>query len=195
MNISSYDAIWFDVFGTLIENNEAKKYGREIISILKKQVWDLSSYQLMERDYWKNPDKYFSIFNLQDSVKNELISLFYKEKKSYKLKPYTKELIGFLKGQNKKVFLISNLSSLYVSIVEELLWNFDFDLKVYSCYVWMKKNIQNPEIFKQTLEFLRIKPDKVIFTWDNIKNDVQAPSKIWINSILIGDFVNNILNK
>jgi len=159
----------------------------------EKQVWDLSNYQLMEKDYWKNPDKYFSIFNLQDNIKNELISLFHKEKKVYKLKPYTKELISYLKEQNKKIFLISNLSSLYISVVDELLWNFDFDLKVYSCYVWMKKSIQNPRIFNYTLESLKTKPDKVIFTWDNIKNDVQAPRKIWINSILIDEFVKNIL--
>jgi len=192
MKLEKYEAIWFDVFWTLIENKEAKKYWKQIMQLLKSNI-DISSYKLMEKDYGTNPKKYFSIFDLNEKINLELLDLFEKERQAYYLKPYTKALLRFLQNKWKKLFFISNLSSLYVPIVEQLLKDFDFDKKYYSCYLGLKKNVKNPEIFHKVVDDLQIPANKILFTGDNPINDLEAPKGIWIDTVHINGLVNNIL--
>jgi FMN phosphatase YigB (HAD superfamily) len=181
------NVIWFDVFGTLIENKCAKQYGKKILSVLQREI-DFKSKDLLVNDYWNEPYEYFKNLWVNKNTIDDLVKLFELEKEKYFLKPYTTELIWKLRKYKKTIFLLSNLSSLYVPVVEKMLAPM-IKKRYYSCYLWMKKNLQNPKIFEYVANDLWVPTSSILFVWDSYKNDILASQKVWYNSMLIQDFL------
>ena len=185
--------IIFDAFWTLIETAWAETYYRKSLSMLKKYWW-IKKLNLLTSKYPYFPKAYFQAILKELGVKDsnivdELVKLFEKEKNFYKLKPYAKELLKLLSNEWKNIYVASNLSSLYVSIADDLLSSLPINKIYYSCEIWLKKNINDLSFYSYILKDLWIKPEQAIFTGDSLENDVLGPSKLCIKSFLIEDFL------
>ena len=185
--------IIFDAFWTLIETSWAEKYYRKSLAILNKYWW-IKKLKLLTNKYPSFPNAYFQAILKQLNVNNfdvidELILLFEQEKKFYRLKPYAKELLELLSWKWKKLYVASNLSSLYVPVADKLFDWLPIDKIYYSCEIWLKKNVNDLSFYNYILKDLQIKPEQVIFTGDSLENDVIGPSKLGIKSFLIEEFL------
>ena len=197
--MNNKSCIIFDAFWTLIETTWAEKYYKKSLEILKKH-WDIKKLNLLTSKYPNFSKHYYENILKQlwkdknSKVIDELVFLFNYEKEFYKLKPYTKELLDLLKDEWKHISVVSNLSSLYVPILEDLLFHLPINKFYYSCELWIKKNKDDLFIYKYVLKDLWINSKQAIFTWDSLVNDVLWPSKLGIKSFLIDEFVKERLN-
>ena len=206
-------AVWFDAFWTLIDDSKRPKFN--LARIFKKYWLNLKETNLIVKQYSQNPEKYYQeLFDylfqkewkwrsykkdVSDKDKKIILENYYQEIESYSLRPQTDEFLEKIKSQVDSIFLISNLSSIYVNKVEELLKNHNFLFKIYSCDVWLQKTIKNTEIFDLSYEKLKenwtiVKRNKILFSWDKKSNDEIAPKNAWFQAINIDKFRNIILN-
>ena len=212
--LKNIQAVWFDAFWTLID--DSKKPNFNLAKIFKKYNLTLKDTHLMKEVYPQNIYEYYEelfdflfekewlwrtyINHVSDEDKKTIIENYKKEIDSYTLIPQTKELLEKVKSKTDYIFLISNLSSLYVNKVEELLKWYDFLFKLYSCDTWYQKTIKNTNIFDLSSEILNrkswiiIPKNKILFTWDSKANDIIAAKNAWFNSINIDRLRNKILN-
>jgi len=131
---------------------------------------------------------------MSEPHKKGLIDIFETKKQIYELKLYTEEVLTKLKENKKTIFLVSNLASLYVSVVRKLLsWKW-IDKFYYSCDIEIKKTMENSDIFNFVLEDLKIQAQDTFFTWDKLERDVIPASKVGIESCSIWDFVESFIN-
>ncbi len=213
LNKNWIKAVWFDAFWTLID--DSKKPNFNLSKIFKKYWLNIKDTDLIKQVYPENPyDYYEELFDFlfekewskrtyKNSISQEdkdiILENYKKEINSYILKPDTERLLKKIKSEINYIFLISNLSSLYINKVEQLLKWQEFLFKIYSCEVWMQKTIKNTDIFDLTHEILNRKSwkifrkNKILFTWDKEANDEIAPRKAWFQTINIDKFKKIIL--
>lgn len=91
------------------------------------------------------------------------------------------EIIDNLKQRNYKVAICSNTSHIhkFINIINKIYE--PFEIKVLSCDVGISK--PNPQIYKLTLNKLKITPKEAIFI-DNSETNTNSAKKIGINEIL-----------
>ena len=216
MNIlKDIDAVWFDAFWTLIDTSNTPKKSI-IINIFKKYWLDIRGANLMTEQYTTNIEEYYeelfyTLFeiewrwrsynnDIEKRDKEKLIQTLKKEYSSYKLRDQTEELLNKIKKEVDFIFVISNLSSPYTIKVKELLKWQGFLFKTYSCEVWFQKTIKETRIFDISSEILNrkshltIPKKRILFTWDNIANDVKASENAWMKAIEINKLREIILN-
>ena len=207
-------AVWFDAFWTLIDDSKRPHFN--LAKIFKKYNLALKNTHLIKEVFPKNPHEYYEelfdflfekewlwrtyINDVSDEDKKIIIKNYEKEINSYILRPQTDELLKKIKSKTDHIFLISNLSSLYINKVDELLNWYNFLFKLYSCEAWYQKTIKNTDIFDLSSEILNrkswivIPKNKILFTWDSNSNDIIAPKNAWFNSINIDTLIDKILN-
>ena len=152
-------AVWFDLFWTLIDDSKKPKFN--LSRIFKKYWLKLKDTDLIKQVYTENPyDYYEELFDFlfekewsKRTYKNDvleedkdiILENYKKEINSYTLKPKTKKFLAKIKSEVDYIFIISNLSSVYINKVEELLKWEGFLFKIYSCEAWMQKTIKNTD--------------------------------------------------
>ena len=202
MNLQDYKAVWFDAFWTLI--TEANKLDRLQFVLTKKYWWDMKKSNLLTTIYSQNIEDYLKetfksswvdFSDLSEEEKEKLMAAYQKDLDSYQLRESSEQLLEKVKHSVDQIFLLSNLSSLYIPVVEKLwLWNY-FNFILFSCNEWLKKDINNPEICELACKKLVwIDKKKVIYTWDKEWNDEIAPKNAWFDAINIEKFREIILN-
>lgn len=202
MKISYYKAVWFDAFWTLV--TQSNKFDRYLLKIVLKYWWDIKKAKLLTT---KNPENiewymvsvltlcWLDISKIKGSELKTLIELYNSDLKNFKLRDNTIETLELTREKVDKVFLISNLSSLYIPVIKKLWLEQYFNFILYSCQEWVKKNIHSDEIFKKAHSKLEwINKSEVIYTWDRKSNDEIAPQNAWFDSINIEKFKKIILN-
>ena len=206
MNLENIKAVWFDAFGTLIDDPKKHLFS-DILYIIEKYWWNLKSLDLTTKKYPTEPKLFFErifkdlwidYWEVSQEDKGNLLNCFNQQYASYTLRPQTRELLKKIRGKVDSIFLVSNLASPYVVRVEELLDWEDFLFKIFSCDVWAKKSVEDTKIFDIAYdEFLRreisISRQEILFTWDKESSDEIAPQKAWFKSINIKEFRKNIL--
>lgn len=107
------------------------------------------------------------------------------EKKYTFLNPVTYELLKYLKGQGKKILLISNMYLSKDQIKDILISNeFDFNLiddLIVSCEVSMNKS--SGKLFEYTMKRYSIDSKEIIHIGDNFDCDIQGAKKAGIDFI------------
>jgi FMN phosphatase YigB (HAD superfamily) len=206
---NSIKAVWFDAFWTLIEgkNNSSKVFYK----IIKKYWWDVSKINLLTTNYSSNPETFFketiikSWINYNKIPQVEILNLlktFNNDFENYKLIENTEKLIRKVKENVDYIFLISNLSSLYIPVIRKLGLENYFNFVFYSCEMWEKKTTNNPKIFNTANIYLNTLPDtkiiipkkETLFVWDNYQADIIAPKNAWFETMDINKFRKKILN-
>ena len=202
-------AVWFDAFWTLIESRSTSvKY---FYSLIKKYWWDASKIKFMTTNYSTNPELFYKetidkswidFEQISNEEKDKLLLAFNEDFENYKLIDWTEKLIEQVKSQVDYTFLISNLSSLYIPVIQKLWLENYFTFVLYSCELWIKKTPHNTKIFDFAWVYLNTHPDtkiiiqrdKTIFTWDNPRDDIKSAKNAWFQAIEINNFKDIILN-
>ena len=188
-------AIVFDAYGTLFDvNSAAKKCKVKIGSNWEsfanfwrttqlEYTW-LRSLMKKHKNFWEitedSLDKAMKVFNVDKSMKNELLSL-YKILSPY---PEVREVLKNLKKKNFKLAILSNgTSDLLNELVDSNKLNNLFDdlfsveeVKIYK---------PDPKVYKLPIEKYKIKPDEITFlsanTWDVSGGGNFGYNSIWVN--------------
>jgi putative hydrolase of the HAD superfamily len=178
-------AIIFDLYGTLIYNNNMNIYSKIIknLSTSKENIKKLRKIALTENfntleEYIKriNPQSKKELGDYKKKLKQEI--------NSTKIYPETISTLDFLYEQKIKLGLISNLSSPYKKPFFTLCLERYFDVVVFSCDVGYKK--PDKEIYENCIENLKILPKKTLMVGDNPLLDVKIPKeKIGINALYL----------
>lgn len=117
--------------------------------------------------------------SISEQEKSQLLTYYKNACNNYTLFDDTKELLEKVKSQVDTVFLISNISNLYIPVVEKLWLPNYFQFILYSCNFWAKKNPQCTKIFDWAYEKLNNNYEIFEITRDNIyKNKKQISNKI-----------------
>ena len=188
-------AIIFDAYGTLFDVNSAAEKCKDKIG----HKWEIfSNYwrttqleytwlrSLMNRhkDFWKitedSLDKSIKVFNIDISMRNELLNLY------KKLSPYpeVKKVLNNLKEKNYKIAILSNgtpslLNELVLS--NNLVNAFDDIFSIEEVKIYKP----NSKVYNIPINKYQINKDEVVFlsanTWDVSGGGNFGYNSIWVN--------------
>lgn len=202
-------AIFFDFWGTLVENGVYPSPVRQVKNILRLYKTPFPEYivkfehAFMTQDFkdlyhaFTNVCKEFDVSPTKHTL-DKLVGMWNKNK--LLAKPY-KDTISSLKKLKKdyKIVLISNTDSFSLkSVMEKYEMKSLFDLINLSCQRGMLKS--DPKMFEYALKKLKLEKDEVIMVGDSIPSDIRGAKKAGIKPILIDrnnrrkDFEDRILN-
>jgi 2-haloalkanoic acid dehalogenase type II len=187
-------AIFFDFWGTLIENGIFPSPVRQAKSILRLYKMPFPLYiiefekSLMTQEF---DDLYKAFENVCEQFKippdqfilDKLVGMWNKNKLLAKPFPETIKTLEKLKKKYKLV-LISNTDCFSVkSVIDKYELSQYFDLMLFSYDLGMLKS--NPKIFEHALKKLKLKKDQVVMVGDSMESDIQGAKNADIRPILI----------
>ena len=188
-------AIIFDAYGTLFDVNSAAEKCKDKIG----HKWEnFSNYwrttqleytwlrSLMDRykDFWKitedSLDKSMKVFNIDISMRNELLNLY------KKLSPYpeVKKVLNNLKEKNYKIAILSNGT---FSLLNELVLSNNLDNVFDDIFSIEEVKIYKPDskVYNIPINKYQINKDEVAFlsanTWDVSGGGNFGYNSIWVN--------------
>ena len=188
-------AIIFDAYGTLFDVNSAAEKCKDKIG----HKWEnFSNYwrttqleytwlrSLMNRykDFWKitedSLDKSMKVFNIDISMRNELLNLY------KKLSPYpeVKKVLNNLKEKNYKIAILSNGTS---SLLNELVLSNNLDNVFDDIFSIEEVKIYKPnsKVYNIPINKYQINKDEAAFlsadTWDVSGGGNFGYNSIWVN--------------
>ena len=188
-------AIIFDAYGTLFDVNSAAEKCKEKIgdkwesfanywrTTQLEYTW-LRSLMKRHKDFWKitedSLDKSMKVFNIEPSMKNELLDL-YKVLSSY---PEVKETLNILKEKNYKLAILSNgtPSLLNKLVSKNNLENiFDDILSVEE----VKTYKPHPDVYNIPIKKYQVEKHEVVYlssnTWDVSAAGNYGFNTVWVN--------------
>jgi len=186
-------AIFFDFWGTVVENGVFPSPVRQVKMILRLNM-PFSDYIVkfesvfMTRTFntlyeaFENVTKEFSI-KPPSFVYDKLVGMWNKNTILCHPYPETEEVLKELK-KNYKLVLISNTDSLSVpQLIEKFKLSEYFDGFIYSFETGLLKT--NPEMFKKALDIVKLKPEEVLMVGDSLETDVLGAEKAGIKAVLV----------
>ena len=193
--MNNIKAIIFDAYGTLFDVNSAAKKCKDKIGDKWKHFsnfWRITQLEytwlrsLMKRhkDFWQitedSLDKSMKAFNIDHSMKNELLNL-YKVLSPFEEVP---ETLKILKQKNYKVAILSNGTP---SLLSELINNNglnNFIDDIFSVET-VKIYKPSPKVYDIPIQKYKIKKNEIIFlsanTWDVSGGGNYGFHSIWVN--------------
>ena len=188
-------AIVFDAYGTLFDVNSAAKKCKSKIgnqweafanfwrTTQLEYTW-LRSLMKRHKDFWQitedSLDKSMKAFNIDPSMKNELLNL-YKVLSPFKEVP---ETLKILKEKNFKLAILSNGTS---SLLNELVKSNDLDNLFDDLFSIEEVGIYKPDskVYDLPIKRYKIKKNEVAFlsanTWDVSGGGNYGYNSIWVN--------------
>ena len=188
-------AIVFDAYGTLFDVNSAaekckKKLGSKWESFANfwrttqlEYTW-LRSLMKKHKDFWQitedSLDKSMKVFNVDNNLKNELLSL-------YKiLSPYP-EVKKVLKNLKERKFKLAILSNGTPKLLNDLVKNNDLNNLFDDLFSIEEVKIYKPDskVYDLPIKKYNIKPNEIVFlsanTWDVSGGGNYGYNSIWVN--------------
>tara|TARA_B100000886_G_scaffold141996_1_gene96319 strand:- start:155 stop:814 length:660 start_codon:yes stop_codon:yes gene_type:complete len=188
-------AILFDAYGTLFNvNSAAEKCKNKIGSKWEnfanfwrttqlEYTW-LRSLMKKHKDFWQvtedSLDKSMKVFNIDISLKNELLNL-YKILSPY---PEVKEVLTKLKGKKLKLAILSNGTP---KLLEGLVKNNNLNNLFDDLFSVEEVKIYKPDskVYDLPIKKYKIKPEEIIFlsanTWDVSGGGNYGYNSVWVN--------------
>jgi len=188
-------AIVFDAYGTLFDVNSAAEKCKHKIgdkweafanfwrTTQLEYTW-LRSLMNRHKDFWQitedSLDKSMKVFNIDKSMKNELLNL-YKVLSPY---PEVKEVLENLKKKNLKLAILSNGTP---SLLNELVKTNDLNSLFDDLFSIEEVKIYKPDskVYDLPVKKYKIKPNEIIFlsanTWDVSGGGNFGYNSIWVN--------------
>ena len=188
-------AIIFDAYGTLFDVNSAAEKCKDKIgdkwesfanywrTTQLEYTW-LRSLMKRHKDFWHvtedSLDKSMKVFNIDNSIKNELLNL-------YKiLSPYP-EVPEVLKSLKEKKYKLSILSNGTPSLLNELVKNNNLENLFDDVFSIEEVGIYKPDsrVYDMPIKKYKIQNDEVAFlsanTWDVSGGGNYGFNSIWVN--------------
>ena len=188
-------AIVFDAYGTLFDVNSAaekckNKLGNKWESFANfwrttqlEYTW-LRSLMKKHKDFWQitvdSLDKSMKVFNVDNNLKNELLSL-------YKiLSPYP-EVKKVLKNLKERKFKLAILSNGTPELLNDLVKNNDLNNLFDDLFSIEEVKIYKPDskVYDLPIKKYNIKPNEIVFlsanTWDVSGGGNYGYNSIWVN--------------
>ena len=188
-------AIIFDAYGTLFDVNSAaekckNKLGNKWENFANfwrttqlEYTW-LRSLMKRHKDFWQvtedSLDKSMKVFNIDNNLKNELLSL-YKILSPY---PEVKKVLIDLKEKNFKLAILSNGTP---ELLEELVKKNDLKNLFDDLFSIEEVKIYKPDskVYDLPVKKYNIKPNEIVFlsanTWDVSGGGNYGYNSIWVN--------------
>ena len=188
-------AIIFDAYGTLFDVNSAAEKCKDKIghkwenfanywrTTQLEYTW-LRSLMNRYKDFWKitedSLDKSMKVFNIDISMRNELLNLY------KKLSPYpeVKKVLNNLKEKNYKIAILSNGTP---SLLNELVLSNNLDNVFDDIFSIEEVKIYKPDskVYNIPINKYQINKDEVAFlsanTWDVSGGGNFGYNSIWVN--------------
>tara|TARA_A100001011_G_C14122293_1_gene761778 strand:+ start:189 stop:848 length:660 start_codon:yes stop_codon:yes gene_type:complete len=188
-------AILFDAYGTLFDvNSAAEKYKDKIgdkwevfanfwRTTQLEYTW-LRSLMKRHKDFWKitedSLDKSMKVFNIDMSMKNDLLNL-YRVLSPY---PEVKEVLENLKKRQFKLAVLSNGTP---ALLNELVKSNDLDNLFDDLFSIEEVKIYKPDVkvYDMPINKYKIKPSEIVFlsanTWDVSGGGNYGYNAVWVN--------------
>ena len=188
-------AIIFDAYGTLFDvNSAAEKCKSKIGSKWEnfanfwrttqlEYTW-LRSLMKKHKDFWQvtedSLDKSMKVFNIDSSLKNELLNLY------KNLSPYP-EVEKVLKNLKEKKLRLAILSNGTPKLLEELVKSNNLDSLFNDLFSVEEVKIYKPnsKVYDIPVKKYKIKPEEIIFlsanTWDVSGGGNYGYNSVWVN--------------
>ena len=192
MNIKS---VVFDAYGTLFDVNSAAEKCKEKIgdswegfanfwrTTQLEYTW-LRSLMKRHKDFWSitedSLDKSMKVFNIDISMKNELLNL-YKTLSPY---PEVKNVLNSLKKKNYKLSILSNGTP---ALLNELVKSNDLENIFDDLFSIEEVGVYKPDsrVYDMPIKKYQIKSEEVAFlsanTWDVSGGGNYGYNSIWVN--------------
>ena len=193
--MNNIKAIIFDAYGTLFDVNYAAEKCKDKIghkwenfanywrTTQLEYTW-LRSLMNRHKDFWKitedSLDKSMKVFNIDISMRNELLNLY------KKLSPYpeVKKVLNNLKEKNYKIAILSNGTP---SLLNELVLSNNLDNVFDDIFSIEEVKIYKPDskVYNIPINKYQINKDEVAFlsanTWDVSGGGNFGYNSIWVN--------------
>ncbi|MBN2880682.1 HAD family hydrolase [Candidatus Woesearchaeota archaeon] len=192
-------AVLFDLYGTLIYVENKNKWLSKLTSELslsnkeKRKLHNLiltNDYENIEDILTKN--NIFTKINYKyydELIQQECLSVRYYEE--------TLSIIEYLKNQDIKIGIISNLATQYIAPIYNLKLHEKIEFSLLSCNIGIKKPTR--KIYQTALDKLKYEPHKVIMAGDRIYTDLLGAVSCGIKTCHInrdkGDTLYKIMKK
>ena len=190
-----FKAIVFDAYGTLFDVNSAAEKCKHKIgdkweafanfwrTTQLEYTW-LRSLMKRHKNFWEitedSLDKSMKVFNIDTSMKNELLNL-YKVLSPY---PEAKEVLADLKKKNLKLAILSNGTP---DLINELVNTNKLDTTFDDLFSIEEVKIYKPDsrVYDLPVNKYKIQPKEVVFlsanTWDVSGGGNYGYNSIWVN--------------
>ncbi len=188
-------AILFDAYGTLFDVNSAAEKCKDKIgdkwevfanfwrTTQLEYTW-LRSLMKRHKDFWKitedSLDKSMKVFNIDMSMKNDLLNL-YRVLSPY---PEVKEVLENLKKRQFKLAVLSNGTP---ALLNELVKSNDLDNLFDDLFSIEEVKIYKPDakVYDMPINKYKIKPSEIVFlsanTWDVSGGGNYGYNAVWVN--------------
>ena len=188
-------AIIFDAYGTLFDVNSAAekckgKIGNKWESFANywrttqlEYTW-LRSLMKKHKDFWQitedSLDKSMKVFNIDNSMKNELLNLY----KVLSTFPEVNEVLKKLKEKKYKIAILSNGTP---SLINELVKSNNLDNMFDDIFSIEQVKVYKPDtkVYNIPIQKYKIQNDEVVFlsanTWDISGGGNFGYSAVWVN--------------
>ena len=188
-------AIIFDAYGTLFDVNSAAekckgKIGNKWENFANywrttqlEYTW-LRSLMKKHKDFWQitedSLDKSMKVFNIDNSMKNELLSL-------YKVLSTFQEVNEVLKKLKEKKYKIAILSNGTPSLINELVKSNNLDNMFDDIFSIEQVKVYKPDtkVYNIPIQKYKIQNDEVVFlsanTWDISGGGNFGYNAVWVN--------------
>jgi putative hydrolase of the HAD superfamily len=191
-----YQAVIFDLFGTLVPNFSEREYHHaitQIASILSAPpdpFWQLWKNAFNERILGTLPDAESQILDIcqklrvkpdKDAIVEAIRIRFDYERHVMVPYPEAVSLLSTLKSEGYKTCLVTNCSSEAVAIWEDIALAPFFDVAIFSCRVGIKK--PSPEIYHLAIQRLKIDPQYCVYIGDGSCHELLGASQIGLQAV------------
>ena len=188
-------AIIFDAYGTLFDVNSAAekckgKIGNKWESFANywrttqlEYTW-LRSLMKKHKDFWQitedSLDKSMKVFNIDNSMKNELLNLY----KVLSTFPEVNEVLKKLKEKKYKIAILSNGTP---SLINELVKSNNLDNMFDDIFSIEQVKVYKPDtkVYNIPIQKYKIQNDEVVFlsanTWDISGGGNFGYNAVWVN--------------
>ena len=188
-------AIIFDAYGTLFDVNSAAekckgKIGNKWENFANywrttqlEYTW-LRSLMKRHKDFWQitedSLDKSMKVFNIDNSMKNELLSLY----KVLSTFPEVNEVLNKLKEKKYKIAILSNGTP---SLLNDLVKSNNLDNIFDDIFSIEQVGIYKPDakVYNIPIQKYKIKNDEIVFlsanTWDISGGGNYGYNAVWVN--------------
>ena len=188
-------AIIFDAYGTLFDVNSAAekckgKIGNKWENFANywrttqlEYTW-LRSLMKKHKDFWQitedSLDKSMKVFNIDNSMKNELLSLY----KVLSTFPEVNEVLKKLKEKKYKIAILSNGTP---SLINELVKSNNLDNMFDDIFSIEQVKVYKPDtkVYNIPIQKYKIQNDEVVFlsanTWDISGGGNFGYNAVWVN--------------
>jgi putative hydrolase of the HAD superfamily len=200
LRIMKYDAIIFDLFGTLVNNPSFQEYQKlmskmaSILSVPSEhffRLWIGTAKQRATGIFKTTEENIKYICNaLHVDVKEQQLKKIIQirfdwTRKDLKPKSDAIDTLSELKKIGYKIGLISNCSTEVPILWESTHFSKFFDVAIFSSTAGLKK--PDPKIYKLACEKLDVKPQKCLYIGDGDSHELTGASHVGMDPILIRD--------